>query len=216
MAQSLTAKKESLQRELYHLEGELIANAVTSESLAAIEEELSAEQIHLARIERRRKGLERARSGLHEAVAATLAQVSEAFRDGISQHLGKITDGRYTAVEAQIDEAGLRLMVHTADRKRAVRADSLSRATQDQIYLAARMALLELASEGRQPPLLLDDPFVNYDDSRMSNTLELLRDLYHDNQVILFTCVDRYDRFASRVYNLAGPAAEAATQTATA
>ena len=216
MAQSLTAKKESLQRELYHLEGELIANAVTSESLAAIEEELSAEQIHLARIERRRKGLERARSGLHEAVAATLAQVSEAFREGISQHLGKITDGRYTAVEAQIDEAGLRLMVHTADRKRAVRADSLSRATQDQIYLAARMALLELASEGRQPPLLLDDPFVNYDESRMSNTLELLRDLYHDNQVILFTCVDRYDRFASCVYNLAGPAAEAATQTATA
>lgn len=205
MVQSLTAKKESVQRELYRLEGELLANAVTSESLAAAEEELAAEQLRLARLERRRKGLERAQSGMREAVAATLEQVSGAFREGISKHLGQMTAGRYDQVDAQIDEAGLRLMVQTADHRRSVRADSLSRATQDQIYLAARMALLDLAGDGRRPPLLLDDPFVNYDEGRMGNTLELMRELYKDYQVILFTCVDRYDRYADSVFALAGP-----------
>jgi uncharacterized protein YhaN len=143
---------------------------------------------------------------VREAVSATLSQVSGAFRVGISRHLAHMTGGRYDEVEAQIDEGGLRLMVQTADHKRSVRADSLSRATQDQIYLAARLALLDLASDGCKPPMLLDDPFVNYDEGRMSNTLELMVDLYRDHQVILFTCVDRYDQYAGSVFNLAAPA----------
>ncbi len=217
MVHSLNEKKESLQRELYRLEGELIANTVTSESLAEVEEELATEQVHLARLERRYKGLDRARSGVREAISATLGQVSGAFREGISRHIAQMTDGRYSEVDAQIDESGLRLMVQTSDRRHAVRADSLSRATQDQIYLAARMALLEVVSDGRKPPLLLDDPFVNYDESRMGNTLGLLLDLYRNYQVILFTCVDRYDRFAGSVFSLPDPTAtlEAPTQAAT-
>jgi exonuclease SbcC len=86
-----------------------------------------------------------------------------------------------------------------------VRADSLSRATQDQIYLAARMSLLELVCEGRRPPLLLDDPFVNYDDSRVENTIRLLRELYGEHQIVLFTCTGRYDRHADTVIALNGP-----------
>jgi len=122
----------------------------------------------------------------------------------ISTHLERITGGRYSQVDAQVEETGLHLMVHTGDRRKAVRADNLSHATQDQIYLAARMSLLDLVCFGRQPPLLLDDPFVNYDDNRMANTVMLMRDLYRDCQVILFTCVDRYDRFADSVFTLPG------------
>jgi len=205
MLQSLTTRRENVQREMYRLEGELIANVVSSESLAAIEEELAAEQVRLSRLERRRKGLERARSGVREALSTTLAQVSGAFKVGVSKHLGPITGGRYTQVDAQIDESGLHLLVYAGDRRKAVKADSLSRATQDQIYLAARMSLLELVCEGRQPPLLLDDPFVNYDDGRVENTVALMRDLYRDYQIVIFTCVDRYDRFADTVIPLSGP-----------
>jgi DNA repair exonuclease SbcCD ATPase subunit len=203
--QSLSAKREAVQREMYRLEGELIANVVNSESLAAIDEELAAEQVRLARLERRRKGLERARSGVREALATTLSQVSGAFRTGVSRHLGPITGGRYTQVDAQIDEAGLHLLVFTSDKRKAVKADNLSRATQDQIYLAARMSLLDLVCDGRQPPLLLDDPFVNYDDARVANTVDLMRDLYRDYQIVLFTCVDRYDHFADSLITLSGP-----------
>lgn len=203
--QALRARREGLLRELYRLEGELHANDVNSEMLATLDEELVAEQVRLARMERRRKGLERAHSGLKEALAATLAQASAVFRTGVTKHLAPITGGRYDQVDARIEEDGLHLMVYTTDKRRAVRADSLSRATQDQIYLAARMSLLELVCEGRKPPLLLDDPFVNYDEKRVENTIGLLRDLYSGQQIVLFTCTDRYDRFADSVIALNGP-----------
>jgi DNA repair exonuclease SbcCD ATPase subunit len=203
--QALRARREGLLREMYRLEGELHANDVNSEMLASLDEELISEQVRLARLERRRKGLERAHSGMKEALAATLAQASAVFRTGVTKHLAPITGGRYDQVDARIDEEGLHLLVYTADKHRAVRADSLSRATQDQIYLAARMSLLELVCEGRRPPLLLDDPFVNYDDSRVENTIRLLRELYGEHQIVLFTCTGRYDRHADTVIALNGP-----------
>jgi uncharacterized protein YhaN len=117
-------------------------------------------------------------------------------------------------VDAHIDEQGLQLLVYTTDKRRAVKADSLSRATQDQIYLAARLALLELACDGGHPPLLLDDPFVNYDDTRLANTIALLRRLYASYQILLFTCTDRYDRYADQVITLARQQTIAAPQGA--
>lgn len=201
----IRARREQVLREMYRLEGELRANDVNSEMLAGMDEELGTVQVHMARLERRRKALERAHSGMNEALAATLAQASSIFRSGVTKHLASITGGRYDQVEARIDEEGLHLLVYTVDKHRAVNADSLSRATQDQIYLAARMALLELICDGAQPPLLLDDPFVNYDDRRLENTIELLRRLYGTHQIILFTCTDRYDRYADSVIALKGP-----------
>jgi uncharacterized protein YhaN len=201
----LRAQRDQAQRELYRLEGELRANDVDSETLAALDEELQVEQIRLARLERRRKVLEYGISGMREALAGTLAQASTVFRAGIARHLGPITDGRYADVDAQITQDALNILVYTADRRRAVKADSLSRATQDQIYLAARLALLELACDGGQPPLIFDDPFVNYDDTRLENTMRLLRRLYGGYQIVLFTCTDRYDRYADQVIALDRP-----------
>jgi DNA repair exonuclease SbcCD ATPase subunit len=212
--QTLSARREALQRELYRLEGELGASAVNSEMLAGLEEELASEQVRLARLERRRNGLERARNGVRDAVTATLTQVTAAFRTGVSKHLSPMTNGRYNQVDAQIENGELHLMVYTTDRRRAVRADSLSRATQDQIYLAARMSLLDLICDARQPPLLLDDPFINYDGARMTSTVTLLRDMYSEYQIVLFTCVDRYDAFAANVVTLAGPAVAAESTAA--
>lgn len=204
-ASALRTRREGLLREIYRLEGEIRGSEVNSEALACLDEELSQEHVRFNRLERRRKVLESAHSGMREAFEATLAQASSIFRGGIARHLGAITGGRYDRVDAKIDEEGLHLLVYTADRHRAVRADTLSRATQDQIYLAARMALLELVCNGREPPLLLDDPFVNYDDARVEKTVSLLRTRYGRHQVLLFTFTDRYDRFADTVIALDGP-----------
>jgi uncharacterized protein YhaN len=105
-------------------------------------------------------------------------------------------------VEAWIDTDGLHLLVFAAGSPKPVEADKLSRATQDQIYLAARLTLLQLACEGRKPPLLLDDPFVNYDDERLARTAELLNHLDTAHQIILFTCTNRYDQHATSLIDL--------------
>jgi uncharacterized protein YhaN len=81
----------------------------------------------------------------------------------------------------------------------------LSQGTQDQIYLAARLALLQVIAGGKQPPILLDDPFVAYDDTRLRATIQLLKRLHQQAQIVLFTCSGRYDTFADAIVHLSAP-----------
>ena len=53
--------------------------------------------------------------------------------------------------------------------------------------------------------MILDDPFVTFDDRRATRALELLRDVAADFQVIYLTTSDRYDASADAVVPLAGP-----------
>ena len=57
----------------------------------------------------------------------------------------------------------------------------------------------------RRPPLILDDPFITFDDARATRALELLRDVARDFQVIYLTTADRYDGAADAVVPLSGP-----------
>jgi hypothetical protein len=59
----------------------------------------------------------------------------------------------------------------------------------------------------RRPPLILDDPFVTFDDARAERALDLLRHVARDFQVIYLTTSDRYDAAAEAVVELAGPSA---------
>lgn len=65
----------------------------------------------------------------------------------------------------------------------------LSAGTIDQLYLAVRLAITELALPEEKPsPIILDDALVNFDDERCERALELLRELALNRQIILFTC----------------------------
>ena len=65
----------------------------------------------------------------------------------------------------------------------------LSTGTVDQLYLAVRLAICELAlPEDKACPIILDDALVNFDDERCAKALELLRELSSERQIVLFTC----------------------------
>jgi len=75
-----------------------------------------------------------------------------------------------------------------------VSVDSLSRATQDQFYICARLALAKLITEGKKPVILLDDPFVNFHAKRLKKMLSVLQDFAREGyQILLFTTSDAYD-----------------------
>lgn len=64
----------------------------------------------------------------------------------------------------------------------------MSEGTCDQLYLALRLAALELHLEQSMPlPFIADDLFVNYDDARAEAGLEALRALSGKTQVIFLT-----------------------------
>lgn len=68
----------------------------------------------------------------------------------------------------------------------------LSGGASDQLYLALRLAICELAlPEEEKCPLVLDDALGNFDDARAARTLELLRTLAKERQILLFSCHSR-------------------------
>ena len=68
----------------------------------------------------------------------------------------------------------------------------LSAGTADQLYLAVRLAICEMILAPEQnPPLILDDALLTFDDARLSTTLDYLTRLGAQRQILLFTCQGR-------------------------
>ncbi|WP_066191920.1 AAA family ATPase [Gracilibacillus timonensis] len=64
---------------------------------------------------------------------------------------------------------------------------ALSRATQDQLYIAIRFALSHVMTERLAVPFLIDDGFVHFDPNRRAEIIQLMEELSKDHQIIYFT-----------------------------
>ena len=54
--------------------------------------------------------------------------------------------------------------------------------------ICTRLALVEAMYEGEKPFLILDDPFVNLDEEKVTKGRELLNKLSETYQILYFTC----------------------------
>lgn len=65
----------------------------------------------------------------------------------------------------------------------------LSQGTQDLLQLCMRFALIHSIYQNVPPPLLiLDDPFINFDDKKINYARKLLNNISSNHQVIYFSC----------------------------
>ena len=133
----------------------------------------------------------------------TMRKATRFLEQHVGRDLARLTGGRYRRIE--IDDRSLDIEVWAPERGDWVPAGRLSKGTIDQIYLAARIGLVRLVTQGRRPPLILDDPFVTFDDTRAARAALLLRELSSDFQVIYLACSNRYDGLADAVVELPGP-----------
>ncbi|MBQ8827801.1 MAG: AAA family ATPase [Clostridia bacterium] len=79
---------------------------------------------------------------------------------------------------------------------------SYSGAAVDQTYFALRLAIAGIIAPKGQPyPLLLDDPFAQYDDDRLMKAMQFLT-TYKDSQIILATCQKRGSDIGNSFYRL--------------
>ncbi len=63
-----------------------------------------------------------------------------------------------------------------------------SEGTQDLLGFCMRIALANVLYTGEKPPLILDDPFTNFDDSTTDACKKLVKTLSKDYQIIYCTC----------------------------
>jgi uncharacterized protein YhaN len=165
------------------------------------EEDVAVVQERLALLRERRKRL------LHKyellgVIAENLAWARERSISGFSKSieermggiLSRITGGKYSRVEV---DGNLGVKVFSEEKGGYLDLDdkdevaAISSGTLDQVYLAARLAVLEGIAGNKRPPLILDDTFASFDDmGRKRNAFELLKSIAQDRQVLYFTCHD--------------------------
>jgi len=191
----LKGRLESLEKEKGALEKFLEYTSTDTDNLANIEDELIFLEQERAYWERKNRVFNLVREVLEDAHRNTLSKASVALRDELSKYISVITGGRYTEVE--IDENDLSIRTRSPENNEMVDVQELSRATKDQFYICARFALVKLITEGKKPPLLLDDPFVNFHPTRLQKMMIMLKELAKENQILLFTLNDAYDDFGN-------------------
>lgn len=73
------------------------------------------------------------------------------------------------------------------NHQRQWKIDQLSTGTKDQLYMAFRLAFIHLHSEDYGSPIIIDDGWLHFDDTRKVTLFKLLDMLGKDNQVICLT-----------------------------
>jgi uncharacterized protein YhaN len=98
-----------------------------------------------------------------------------------------LTQGAFDRLVVDYESDPLKLSGHRAAGE-LVDIDGMSEGTRDQLYLALRLAALELHLEQTLPlPFIADDLFINYDDGRAKAGLEALAKLSVRTQVIFLS-----------------------------
>lgn len=171
--------------------------------LAAINEKIksvTASTPPVAVLDRNRAQLAEKIKG-YEDFAATadlaLSALDAAFRDlrknyseVLDQRTGEIftrlVGDKYLTVSVS---KSMELGVTTTEAFGTKESEYLSLGTEEQLYLAMRLAISELiANEGEKLPIFADDPLSQYDDCRSERALAFLKDYSRDKQMVLFTC----------------------------
>jgi len=179
------------------------ANTVDAEAVAGAAERLEAAREGLASLQRRERVYRLTLQAIDDAERATMRTATRFLEKRMVGDLARVTGGRYRRV--QVDDRTLDISLFAPEKGDWAVTSELSQGTLDQLYLTARIGLVRLLTRDRRPPLIFDDPFVTFDDARALRSLELLRDLASDFQVIFLTTSERYDTSADLVVELPAP-----------
>jgi uncharacterized protein YhaN len=124
---------------------------------------------------------------LQRAISRFEHQHQPALLGDVQRLLDHMTQGRYVAVQRQMDDEGT-LVVQQRDGQ-LKQPWQLSTGTREQLYLAIRLAYVQHYCREAEPlPLVMDDVLVNFDDERAQRTLEVLLEIAESRQIIFLTC----------------------------
>ena len=123
-------------------------------------------------------------------------EVSEDIQDQldaqVSKYVSELTNGRYDRI--RVEEQG-NLKVYLEGR--TIPLEQLSKGTLEQMYLALRLAVGTVFTREEKMPLLLDETFAMYDETRLGEALLLLEK--QQTQVFLFTCQKREEEILQKM-----------------
>ena len=174
-----------LQQQIAQVQGRLDAGRdaqALGDQIARLEEELVRQQAEYDALRLSLDALQTANTTLQNRFSPELGRrAAEIFADMTGSTWSHILLDREFHLSAESGSDPTRRSVQL-----------LSAGTADQLYLAVRLAICEMILPPEQnPPLILDDALLTFDDARLSTTLDYLTQLGAQRQILLFTCQGR-------------------------
>ena len=124
-----------------------------------------------------------------EILTESFSQVRRGYGSALEKKtleiFSKLTSGRYTSLTVS---KNLDIKAENSSDFGMRELEYLSSGTVDQAYLSLRLALSSLMAGEETMPIMLDDPFAQYDDERAKKALAFLSEYSKDTQTIMFTC----------------------------
>jgi len=194
---SLESRQGELEKQKRRCEVIMEEARFNIEDQIRLEEELEGLREDLKHEEKKVKAYGLARDFISKARAEILSSAGEALEKGIQRYLAVFTNDKYKQVK--VNKEALEFWVYSNEKGDWAKPEELSGGVIDEFYLAFRLALASLIFGDKKPPLILDDPFVNFDSVRLANTRNFFKTLASDYQIIIFTLSDLYDKVADNI-----------------
>jgi len=197
---------ERMDKNFVRLEKEKVANIIaTAEQIASVQNKLeNSSVISISNIDSmieqcKQKiyeyntkiiDLNMAKTALQSAFDELQKRFGKQLNEQTSAILKEITGGKYSEVFVDND---YNMLARISSTNELQDAQYLSSGAYDQIYFALRMGIINLLFSDL--PIVLDDAFVQYDDTRLEYALRYIKKVAQNRQILLFSCHKREMEF---------------------
>lgn len=166
------------------LENSISSSMIGKRNIVDIEEDVNNTKEQIKEQDKKLKGIELAINTLNESIDEIRKDVIPVLNRNIEENFNSINNNNS---EIMLND-NYEMIV--SRNNILFKGEYLSNGAYDQLYLSLRIAFINLIFEDNQYFLLLDDPFVQYDQDRRKSAMKLINDKINA-QIIIFTC--QYD-----------------------
>lgn len=156
-------------------------------NLVEIDEEIQRKENKIEKLDKKRASIGLAINTIEELSKDIHRQFAPTINRKVGEIVQEITGGKYKGVRINDN---LEIGIINPITREIIDINSLSGGTIDQLYFSLRFGIID-SIKNQGLPLILDDCFIQYDDSRLKNMMDFLVSESKNRQIILFTCHKR-------------------------
>ena len=183
--EDLTARKEQLNIEIGGV-NTLLESLANDEALIKIQTDLEIQKTLLREKSREWAKAQIALKVFNKAIAKYESTRQPDVINMAQSVFSDITDSKYPELKMLAENQELIIL---DQNKKSKKVAELSRGSMEELYFSMRLGLIDVYEKRAEPmPFVMDDTFVNFDDSRRDKAINALQEFAKNRQVIVLTC----------------------------
>ncbi|MCR5099493.1 MAG: hypothetical protein K6B14_11190 [Lachnospiraceae bacterium] len=193
--EELQQDQAAMDEEMDEISGQLVRDNEDLLRIAQELEECEEEQDRLpslleekARMEEKVECYDEAIKYLCQARDQFLGRYMGPLRRGLKDYLSRLYSDSDAAIIARNFSLDMDMGIHYTHQGSTKDVAYLSQGYRDLAAFCSRMALIDVLYPGEKPIAILDDPFTDLDEEKISAALDFIREIARERQLVYFTC----------------------------